>query len=121
MHVVVHFFNSYTHPPSPLHSIPFLSSILSLSLSPFTSLPHVSTEVLNGGKLGSCKGVSLPGVELNLPAVSETDIEDLKFGVNQNVDMVFASFIRKASDVLAVREVLGEKGKDIRIISKVLV
>ena len=44
---------------------------------------------------------------------------DLKFGVEQDVDMVFASFIRKASDVRAVREVLGEKGKHIAIISKV--
>ena len=46
-------------------------------------------------------------------------IRDLKFGVDQDVDMVFASFIRKASDVRAVRDVLGEKGKHIAIISKV--
>ena len=44
---------------------------------------------------------------------------DLKFGVEQDVDMVFASFIRKAADVRAVRDVLGEKGKHIAIISKV--
>ena len=44
---------------------------------------------------------------------------DLKFGVEQDVDMVFASFIRKASDVKAVRDVLGEKGKHIAIVSKV--
>ena len=44
---------------------------------------------------------------------------DLKFGVEQDVDMVFASFIRKAADVKAVREVLGEKGKHIAIVSKV--
>ena len=79
----------------------------------------MSTEVVDGGKLGSQKGVNLPGVETGLPAVSEKDIEDLKFGVEEDVDMVFASFIRKASDVHAVREVLGEKGKHILIISKV--
>ncbi|KAI1885891.1 hypothetical protein AGOR_G00208430 [Albula goreensis] len=80
----------------------------------------VQARVQSGGTLCSRKGVNLPGVDLiNLQAVSPRDEADLQFGVEQGVDMVFASFIRCADDVRAVKKALGEKGKHIKVISKV--
>lgn len=81
---------------------------------------NVVCEVLNNGELANKKGVNLPGVSVSLPALSEKDKGDLAFGCEQNVDYVAASFIRKASDVEAIREHLKENGGEaIRIISKI--
>lgn len=81
---------------------------------------EVKCIVKNNGELGENKGINLPGVSVNLPALALKDIEDLKFGCEQGVDFIAASFIRKAQDVLEVRKVLDENGgKDIKIISKI--
>jgi pyruvate kinase len=79
----------------------------------------VKVKCLNNGKISSKKGVNLPRTDVDLPPLSEKDIADLKFGVKNGVHMVFASFIRRGSDVVAIREVLGEQGKEIQIISKI--
>ena len=80
----------------------------------------VVCKVVNGGIVKSRKGVNLPGVEVNLPSLMEKDIEDLKFGVENGFDIVAASFIRSAEDVLKIRRVLEENGGgQMHIISKI--
>lgn len=80
----------------------------------------VVCKVVNGGVVKSRKGVNLPGVEVNLPSLMEKDIEDLKFGVENGFDIVAASFIRSAEDVLKIRRVLEENGgEQMHIISKI--
>ncbi|WP_287023729.1 pyruvate kinase, partial [Vibrio sp.] len=85
-----------------------------------TTDTEVKCKVLNNGDLGENKGVNLPGVSVKLPALAEKDKADLKFGCEQGVDFVAASFIRKADDVKEIRELLcANGGENIQIISKI--
>lgn len=81
---------------------------------------NIICTVMNGGEIGSKKGVNVPDVHINLPALTQKDIDDIKFGIKKGVDYIAASFIRSASDVLEIRKVLEENGgADIKIISKI--
>ncbi len=80
----------------------------------------IECTVLNTGTIGNRKNVNLPGAKVNLEALTEKDVEDVKFAVENDFDYIAASFIRKPSDVIALRELLKELGsKDIKIISKI--
>lgn len=93
--------------------------VLSFEVLDIPDEKTVRVKCLNNGKISSRKGVNLPKTDVDLPALSEKDKADLRFGVKNNVDMVFASFIRRGSDITAIREVLGEDGKQIQIIAKI--
>ncbi|WP_019536044.1 pyruvate kinase [Paenibacillus ginsengihumi] len=76
--------------------------------------------IKNGGLLGSKKGVNVPGVKINLPGITEKDANDIIFGIEQGVDFIAASFVRKASDVLEIREILERhNASHIQIIAKI--
>lgn len=81
---------------------------------------NVYMKAVNSGELSDRKGVNLPSVKVNLPTLTEKDIEDLIFGIENDVDFVAASFIRSAKDVLEIRKILESNGgDDIKIISKI--
>ena len=76
--------------------------------------------IKNNGTLKNKKGLNVPNVRINLPALTEKDMNDLMFGIEQDVDFIAASFIRKADDVIAIRRVLEENdAENIKIISKI--
>lgn len=72
-----------------------------------------------GGKLKSYKEVNIPGVQIDLPAITEKDKDDIRFAVEQNVDILCISFVRSADIVNLVKTLLGEKGKNIKLVSKI--
>ena len=79
----------------------------------------IHTKVVHGGEVSNRKRVACPGVELNLPFLSEQDKADILFAVENDMDYVAASFVQKADDVLAIRKILEDAGSSIGIISKI--
>lgn len=81
---------------------------------------QIKTKVLNAGILKNKKGVNVPGVSVNLPGITEKDTKDILFGIEQGVDFIAASFVRRATDVLEIRQLLEENnGSHIQIIPKI--
>ncbi len=76
--------------------------------------------VLNGGPVSNHKSINLPNVSTNLPALTDKDIADIKFAIEQGFDFIAASFVRKAADVLEIRKILEKhNGEHLHIIAKI--
>ncbi|GHF13178.1 MULTISPECIES: pyruvate kinase [Streptomyces] len=81
--------------------------------------PRVKTIVIEGGVISDHKGINLPGAAVNVPALSEKDVEDLKFALAMGCDMVALSFVRDAADVRDVHRVMDQVGRRVPVIAKV--
>lgn len=94
--------------------------LVELEVREIINKTDIHCTVLNGGTLKDHKGVNVPNVVINLPPITKKDIEDIKFGIENDIDFIAASFIRKAADVLEIRKILEENNGDhIEIISKI--
>lgn len=94
--------------------------LIELIVEDVTGGTDIHCEVRNYGTIKDKKGVNVPSVSINLPSLTERDVNDIKFGIKNDVDYIAASFIRKAADVLDIRKVLEENGGDrIGIIAKI--
>lgn len=81
---------------------------------------EIACTIINSGPIKSKKGVNVPGVNISMPGITEKDANDIRFGIEQKVDFIAASFVRRASDVLEIRELLERyDGGHIHIISKI--
>lgn len=75
--------------------------------------------ILNGGYISSNKSVNVPDIKLNLPSLTEKDIDDINGAIDEDLDYIAASFVRRKEDVLAVRKLLNDRNSEIKIISKI--
>ena len=81
--------------------------------------PRVVTTVVEGGTISDHKGLNLPGAAVSVPAMSDKDVADLRWALRAGVDMVALSFVRAASDIEPVREVMAEEGVTVPVIAKI--
>ena len=79
----------------------------------------VVTKVVVPGPVSNNKGINLPGVAVNVPALSEKDEDDLRFALRNNFDLIALSFVRNAADVTRVREIMAEEGLTLPVIAKI--
>ncbi len=76
-------------------------------------------KVLDGGKLGGRRHVNLPGVRVNLPAITQKDRRDIQFGLDNDLDFIALSFVRTPDDIVELKELMGPKAKNTKIIAKI--
>ena len=80
---------------------------------------QLTCEVIDGGTLGSRKHVNLPGVRVNLPAITSKDRDDIAFGMANDVDFIALSFVRSPDDVVELQQLLGRKQQSTKIVAKI--
>jgi pyruvate kinase len=80
---------------------------------------YLLCEILNEGKLGSRKSVNIPGVRINLPSLTEKDITNIKFSIENNIDFIAHSFVRNKQDIIDIQKILDEQNSPIKIIAKI--
>jgi pyruvate kinase len=80
---------------------------------------RVRTEVVVGGPVSNNKGINLPGVAVSVPALSEKDEDDLRWGLRLGADYIALSFVRDAADVTRVHEIMAEEGRRVPVIAKI--
>lgn len=80
---------------------------------------RIQTRVVEGGRISNNKGINLPGVAVSVPAMSEKDIDDLRWGLRSGADLVALSFVRSAADIADVHRVMDEEGLRIPVLAKV--
>ena len=94
--------------------------LISLEVTETINDTDLRCVVKNGGTVKNKKGINVPNIKINLPALTERDIDDINFGIKNGIDYIAASFIRKADDVIAIRRILEDNNADeIMIISKI--
>ncbi len=81
--------------------------------------PLMQCRVLDGGVLKSKRHVNLPGIRVNLPAITQKDEKDIAFGLEADVDYIALSFVREAEDILKLKQLMGKKAGKIKIIAKI--
>ncbi len=80
---------------------------------------NVICEINQGGPLSSRKGLNLPNTKVSLPSLSEKDLQDLEFALSKDVDWIGLSFVRNASDVVALKEIIARSNKHAKVVAKI--
>ncbi|SDH38786.1 pyruvate kinase [Leifsonia sp. 98AMF] len=81
--------------------------------------PVVTTEVIVAGPVSNNKGINLPGVAVNVPALSDKDEADLRWGLKLGADLIALSFVRNAKDIERVHEIMAEEGRKVPVVAKI--
>lgn len=84
-----------------------------------TGEDYIETKVVEGGELSDNKGINVPKESLDIPSLTEKDIEDIKFGIKEKVDFIALSFVKNADDILFLKDFLKKHGYYIPVIAKI--